>query len=216
MKFIVGCDVDGVLTNLSEHYLKEGKKVFKREAVNPDAYSIDEMFDLSDFSKLKLSFFALKIFLNYCKNEPPRKYVSEVIQELSNDEFEFNSISARKFASSNSALGLLSKKLFKDWLDRYNINFNSHQFCSDKNSAEDKLLACEKLCVDVMIEDTPSIALLLAHNGIKVIMINAPYNLNTVHENIIHVDDWIEVKEILKKLKSEKEISQGYKTKVKR
>lgn len=205
MKFIVGCDADGILTDLSGHNLREGKKAFERELINPDAYSLEEMYDLDDIPKFILYSKAFKIFINYCKNEPPREYVSEVIQELSCENFEFNSITARKFATSNNALGTLARKWFKEWLEKHNIEFSSFQFCSEEKSPEDKLLACKKLCVDVMIEDKPDIALHLANNGIKVIMVNAPYNLDVKHENIIHVDNWKEIKEILKQMKSEKE-----------
>ena len=56
-----------------------------------------------------------------------------------------------------------------------------------------------------MIEDKPDVALYLAERGIKVLMVDAPYNLDTKHENIIHVKDWKVIKEQLKELKRIKE-----------
>lgn len=205
MKFIVGCDADGILTDLSSHNIREGKKIFKREPINPNAYSIEEMFDLSDIPKFISYSKAFKIYINYCKNEAPREGAPEVIQELSNEGFEFNSITARKFATSNNRLGALARKWFKEWLKKYNINFSSIQFCSEERSAQDKLLASKKLGVEVMIEDKSDVALFFANNGIKVIMIDAPYNLDINHENIIHVKNWEEVKKVLKQLKQEKD-----------
>lgn len=208
MKFIVGCDADGVLTNLSEHNLREGKKVFKRDVIDENAYSLEEMFDLKGISKLVLYSKAFKIYLNYCKNEAPRENVSQVFEELSNNDFEFNSITARKFATTKGPLGTKARKMFKEWLNKFNIKFNTFQFCDEVRSPEDKLLACKKLNVDAMIEDKPDVALNLANNGVKVILIDAPYNRDINHENIIRVSNWNEVKDTLyemKKVKNNKE-----------
>lgn len=203
--FVVGCDADGILTDLSNHNIREGKKVFKREPVSPEKYSLEEQFDVRDIPKLILYSKAFKIYINYCKNEEPRQFASEVINELTNEGLNFHSITARKFATSNNKLGKLAKKWFKEWLKKYNIHFSSFQFCSEERSPEDKLLACKKLNVDVMIEDKPDVASYLAKNGIKVIMIDAPYNLDTIHKNISHASDWIQVRTILKKMQQEKE-----------
>lgn len=205
VKFIVGCDADGVLTNLSEHNLREGKKTFKRDIINDDAYSLEEMFDLKGISKLVLYSKAFKIYLNYCKNEPPRENVTEVFNELIDKDFEFNSITARKFATTKGPLGQKARSMFKNWLNKYNIKFNSFQFCDEVRSPEDKLLACKKLNVDAMIEDKSDVALNLANNGVKVILIDAPYNKDINHENIVRVSNWSEVKDTLLEMKKEKD-----------
>jgi len=206
MKIIVGCDADGILTNVSEHNLREGKKVFKREPVDVNAYSLEDMFDVKDIPKPILYAKAFGIYSNYCKNEPPREYIKETFDELIDDECEFHSITARKFATINNALGNLARKWYKNWLDNNGIRFNTIQFCDEVNSQKDKLLACNKLNVDVMVEDKPEIAIYLAQNGIKVIMIDAPYNLDVKHENIIHVTNWKEAKIVIKDLKQKKEL----------
>lgn len=204
IKFIVGCDADGILTDLSTHNLREGKKVFKRNPINVDGYSLEEQFDISNISKPILYAKAFKIYATYCQKEPPRENVSETINDLIEEDFEFNSITSRKFATSKGVLGNLARKWFKDWLKKYNINFSSLQFCDEVRSPQDKLLACFKLNVDVMIEDKPDNALFLAQNGIKVIMIDAPYNLKVIHENITHVSNWNQIKEILRNMKNKK------------
>ena len=105
----------------------------------------------------------------------------------------------------------MARKWFKEWLNKFNIPFSSFNFCSEERSPEEKLFACKKLDVDAMIEDKPDVALMLEENNIKVLMIDAPYNKDVNHENIIHVKDWLEVKERLielKNLKSEKETTE--------
>ena len=207
MKFIVGCDADGILTNLSEHNLREGKKAFKREPIDVNAYSLEDMFDVKDISKPILYAKAFGIYSNYCKNEPPREGVKETFDELLENDFEFHSITARKFATSNNKLGSIARKWYQKWLNKNGIRFNSIQFCDEDNSPTDKLLACKKLNVDAMLEDKPDVAMYLAQNGIKIIMIDAPYNLDVKHENIIHVPNWLEAKKVLKDLKQKKELN---------
>jgi len=67
------------------------------------------------------------------------------------------------------------------------LNFSSIQYCSEKFSLRDKLLACKKLHVDVMIEDKTDVAMYLAENDVKVIMIDTPNNKGVRHNNIIKV-----------------------------
>ena len=208
MKVIVGCDADGILTDLSHHNIREGSRIYKREPVHPEQYSLEEIFDLDDVPKLSLYLNAFRIYINYCKNEPPRSGVSETFEALSLKGFVFHSITARKFAAGNTILGRLARKWFRQWLKKYHINFSSFHFCSEERSPQDKLLACKKLHVDAMIEDKPEVALHLASNGIKVIMIDAPYNQDTFHENIIHVADWHQVRSLLEQIGRTKEASE--------
>ena len=46
MKVIVGWDADGILTDLSRHNIREGSRIYKREPVHPEQYSLEEIFDL--------------------------------------------------------------------------------------------------------------------------------------------------------------------------
>jgi len=205
MDFIVGCDADGILTDLSSHNIREGMNYFKRKPINPNGYSLEDIFDLHDIPKFKQYALAFKMYINYCKNEIPRQNASTVINELSKKGCVFNSITARKFATSGGSLGKMARKWYTEWLKKNNINFSSINYCSEERSPEEKLLSCKKIGVDVMIEDKPEVALMLAEQGIKIIMIDAPYNLDTKHENIIHAKNWIEVGETIKKLKKNKD-----------
>jgi uncharacterized HAD superfamily protein len=58
---------------------------------------------------------------------------------------------------------------------------------------------CKELKISLMIEDNPEYAYDLAKNGIKVFLIDKPWNKNYVnHENIIKVEKLEEVLEFLK------------------
>ena len=209
MKIVVGVDADGVETNLYEHNVREGTRYFKRKPINLDGYSLEEIFDVKDIPKLFLYAKAFKIYKKYCLNEPPRQNLSKFINDLSADVFEFHSITARKFATT-PGLGAWARKMLKQWNKKNKIDFKTYNFCDEKRSCRDKLLACNKLNVDVMVEDKPDIALHLAQNGIKVLLFDAPYNKNLIHENIVRVHTWDEVKLQLDKIKSSKKESSNF------
>ena len=211
---IVGVDADGVLTNLIEHNIREGKKVFKKEVLNPNEYDLEKIFDLSDYSKLVKYAKAFQIYENYCKNEKSREGVAEVINELTNDGFKFNQITARKFAAEKNILGKRYRNLLIEWNKKHNINFDNYKFCSEYNVANKKLIACSSLDVEIMIEDNASVALELANNQIKVLLVNAPYNQGVEHENIIRVNSWYDIKNELinyKENKLENKFSKNFK-----
>ena len=201
-KFIIGCDADGVLTDLSAHNIRAGRAAFAREAVAPDAYALDEMFDVSDLPKWKKYLKAFGIYRRYCKYEPACEGAADVIAALTEQGFGFHAVTARKFATNRDPLGKMARRWFETWLKKTGIHFEKIHYCSETHSPQDKLLACRKLGVDAMIEDRPDNALYLARNGIRVLMTDAPYNRDTAHENITRVNNWKEIAEALSKLKA--------------
>ena len=44
--------MDGVLTDMSEFLIREGKKFFKKQPQDADAYSVDEMFEITKTQKI--------------------------------------------------------------------------------------------------------------------------------------------------------------------
>lgn len=190
MNLIIGIDTDGVLTDLSKFYIEDGKKFFKKDPVNLNGYSIKEIFDCSDKDEFRYGLFN---FIKYCKKCEPRVGCREIIEQLNLDGHELHEITARKFVTMNNPIGRYSRNLLEKWYKRHNMKFKTIQYCSETDSPTDKLIGCSKLKVDVMIEDKPDVALKLAKNGIKVILFDAPYNQNLIHENIERVYNWNEV-----------------------
>ena len=199
-RFIIGCDCDGVLTDLYTHNVRAGKETFRREPVDLNGYGVDEIYDVSDIHFVWRYTKAVGIFRRYCQTEPAREGALSVINELSGQGFEFHLISARMFADDRGILGYLSRSWLMGWLERNDFRFNSVQLCSEKLSPRDKLQACRKLGVDAMIEDRPDNALYLAENGIHVLMFDAPYNSDISHENITRVHSWEEIRQLLMSL----------------
>lgn len=199
--FIIGVDADGVLVNMHQFNVREGKKYFKKDPVNYNAYSPKEMYNVSSTQEFM---FGLKVFNKYCIEEPPMEDVVEVINKLNEEGCVLHEITARKFTTFRNFWGEIYRNLFEKWLNKYNLNFKSIQYCSEKFSPRDKLMACRKLDVDVMIEDKPEVAIHLAENGVKVLLVDAPYNYDLEHPNMIRVYNWKQIYEEIQKLRKEK------------
>lgn len=205
MKLVIGVDADGVLTDMSAWNIREGKKFFKKDPVNPKGYGPCDIFGVSKKDEFIFGLFNLD---NYCSEEPPRVGAVEVLNKLKNEGHELHEITARKFTTFNNALGSHYRKLFENWLKQHFSGvFKSIQYCSEVDSPTDKLIACSKLGVNVMIEDKPEVAIHLANNGIKVLLVDAPYNQELEHPNMIRVKNWYQVYEQIKLLENTLDIN---------
>lgn len=207
-KLIIGCDADGVLTDMLKFNIENGRKFFKREPINPSGYDLKEIFGCSKFEEI---LFGLIYFPKYCKKYKERENCKLIIEKYSRNGHKWYEITARKFATDNNILGKYSRNAFENWTKERNMNFQDYIYCSEKNSPLDKLIACNKLSVDVMIEDKPDVALFLAENGIKVLLFSTPYNENINHENITRVNNWQEIDYNIEKLSNLKEENHNFK-----
>lgn len=202
-KFVVGVDADGVLTDMSKYNIEEGMKYFKKEPVDPAAYHTRDIFGVS---KTAETIYGLRGALQkYCTKIPPRPQCQAVINKLNEEGIELHEITARKFTTFKNVIGFYYRSLFENWLKRNKLNFKSIQYCSETFSPRDKLLGCRKLNVDVMIEDKPDVALHLAEKGVKVLLVDAPYNQGLEHENMMRVYTWDEIYTLIHQLKEDKD-----------
>lgn len=186
----IGIDADGVLTDMSQYYLVYGEKYFKRKPSDLSGYSVRDIFGCTSKQEFR---FGLKYFIKYCKKWPPREHCAEVIDRLNRDGHQLYEITARKFVTMKNPLGWYSRHLFESWLKHYKMNFEDIFYCSESSSPTDKLNGCRRYDVKVMIDDRPNVALFLAENGIKVLLFDAPYNKDVVHQNIVRVADWEDI-----------------------
>jgi len=189
---VIGVDADGVLTDMQEFNYRCGKQFFRKDIVDKAGYSVKEIFGVGKLAEI---FYGLKYFPQYCKEHPPRKDAIEVLQKLSDEGNVLHEITARKFVTYKNFIGHCSKKWFVDWCNKYNFKFASITFCSEKNGPDDKYKACRHFNVEVMIDDRPEIVLYLAERGIRVLMMDAPYNQDVQHENVVRVFGWKDVYE---------------------
>jgi hypothetical protein len=188
---------DDVLIDIQKYNIKFGKEFFKKEPINPNSYSIRQMYGCS---KLKEIIYWFKYYKKYF----PRSNIVSAIQILSFDGNKFYEISTHLLSNDN-ILGKYSRNVFENWHMFNKLHFNDYIYCKEEIS-KDKLIAHNKLDIDIMIETNKEDALYLANNGVKVLLFDSIYNKNINHKNIIRVKSCSEIcKTIItiKKMKKE-------------
>jgi hypothetical protein len=192
----IGVDVDGVLVNTAGFMHKYGRRFFRKAPVDPSGYTIEEIFDVSG---LPVLLFGIRWFFPYyCRNYPPFPYADKVYKDLDRNGHKIYQITARKFTLSRSPLGKASLKLLKNWLRKNGFKYNKLILCDEKNVAEEKLRYCRQYHIQVMLDDNPETAEMLAKNNIRVLLYDAPYNKNIAHELITRVGNWKDIEKQLK------------------
>jgi uncharacterized protein len=80
------------------------------------------------------------------------------------------------------------------WLARHSLP--GDRVISASKSGEKALRAAEAN-IDIFVDDNPRHALALAARGIRVLLLDRPYNRNCQDPNITRVPDWTSIREIL-------------------
>jgi len=196
----IGIDTDGVLTDMASFLQIVGSNYLKREPSNVSAYSVEEMFGASKWEKLR---YGMLLFVNYCKNCPPRDGTKKVLDQLKRDGYELYEITARKFVTMKNPLGKYSRKMLLAWYQKHGLEFSNIVFCSETNTGKEKAKACLELEIKIMVEDKPDVVKSLAEEGITVLLFDAPYNQNISGAGIIRCCSWDEVYQNIKVLNRE-------------
>lgn len=140
-----------------------------------------------------------KVLGRQCDHEKCPEYLNVVqeIKELEDNEVQIHVITEKRYVTERKLLGYIVRYRIKKRLNRMKLNFKSIQFCDAERSQQDKLLACRKLGVDVMIESRWDTALFLAQNGIYVFFLGnycCLKNMNISHPNIFVVKELEDIK----------------------
>ena len=181
----IGIDIDGTLTDIEKFQLDYGSKFFSeynKFIVNPNGYETSEIFNVDEDLDNK---FWEKYYFDYLKNEPIRKFASEIIKKLKDEGNEIYIITARH--ADNIITDKESSLLTKAWLDKNEVKYDKLIF-----SPEDKLNICLKNNIDIMVEDKPTNINIIS-TKIPVICINAGYNQHCNGSNIYRAYSWYDV-----------------------
>ena len=191
----IGVDVDGVLLNTPEFMRKYGERYFKRPPADPDAYEMEDMFRVSH---KQVFFFGLRWFLPYyCRKYPPYPQAGSTYGELIREGNKIFQITSRKATMDHNLIGYLSRRFLNHWLRDNGFFHDKLFYCHEEGVSWQKLMHCLENNVDVMIDDNPVTANVLANNGIRVLLYDAPYNQSIEGDHITRVKNWNEIREIL-------------------
>jgi len=190
----IGVDVDGVLANVAEFQLNYGTPYFKKKygysVINPNAFDVKEIFGCSDGERNKFGWD--KTFWHYIIRYPATENAAHVLNKLRTDGHRIIIITGRVFVTQQDFKGWLYRFTLKNWLKRRKIPYDDIFYCDEHNAASDKILACQKHSIDVMVEDKAENIIALS-KFTKVICFDAPYNRNCEGENISRAHNWDEV-----------------------
>ena len=192
----IGIDIDDTLLDFIGNYLIFHNQKYKTNLKREDfkTYSFNH---------------SLGGTMNKAVNTVGEFYKTEIFKKI------------RPFSNSIDVINNLKKKydLFiitsrpdfmvdetKEWINKYfpnkfsDIFFSYNHYTKRKNNGKTKAEICSDLEISILIDDSLEYALNCAEKGVKVLLLNARWNLNGEHENIIRVKNW---EEILEKLKEE-------------
>lgn len=191
----IGIDIDGVLTDFERWQLDVGSKFFSKynkTIVNHNGYSVREVFGVS--KDLSSEFWNEHLF-EYATDEPARKYASEIIEKLRDENNEIFIITARYLTDKENNEGNKMRNIVTNWLKKQNIFYHKIIF-----SPEDKLDICLKNNIDLMIEDCVNNINKISES-IPVICFHAGYNKNCKGKNIYRAYSWYDISSIIKTIK---------------
>ena len=191
----IGVDVDGVLLNTPEFMREYGERYFKRPPADPDAYDMEDMFRVSH---KQVFFFGLRWFLPYyCRKYPPYPHAGSTYDELIKEGNKIFQITSRKATTDHTLIGYFSRRFLNQWLRNNGFFHDKLFYCHEEGVSWQKLMHCQENDVEVMIDDNPITANVLAGHGIRVLLYDAPYNQYIEGDGITRVKNWNEIREIL-------------------
>lgn len=205
----IGLDVDGVLTNQEDFQLKYGMKYFKKATnIDENGYDIEDIFHCTHKEREKFWF---KYIWKYCLKEPIRKDVVNAINRLKAAGNEIHVITGRAHTTEQNITGKLFRKMLIYRLKKAGLQYDSITYCSEKESAQDKVDACEKLGIDVMIEDKKENIIALKDICRGIVCIDTKNNQGIYGENIFHItDDFSKISDFVQEIAKKSENNDSF------
>ena len=197
-KMKIGIDIDEVVVECVKHYLEIYRREYGKHKQFEDitTYNLWEPLEISREE-------AIALFDNMFNKEMLHKVdfidgAKEFINKLA-EKFDLFFITARP---------LTIKKETKDFLETHfpYILFeirHSRRFSDEKSIAKEEI--CRNLGVSILVEDDLNHAEGCANVGIKVLLLDKPWNQDFEHENVLRVYNWKEIYERIKEFKEEEQ-----------
>ena len=186
----IGIDIDGVLNSQYNFCIDYGSKfcyeLGKYKLENSNAIDTTDMFLWGDEV-------AHQFWNKYTKDLvitlPAKKFASDIIKKLKEENYEIYIITARKNGDEWFSETLKSnvEKITIQWLHNNAIVYDHIAF-----DVKDKGLFCQENNIDYMIEDDP-IHLNKLIGKTKVLVFDYPYNRLEEFKDLIRVYSWYDI-----------------------
>lgn len=174
-------DIDGTITD-AYYYLELSNKYFKKNIAPEQVtqYSLDKIYEVGEE---EFDDFYKQYKFELHKNQQIRPDAKKILDKLA-EENNLYFVSARDRSM---------KLLTIDYLQENRIPYDALYLLGSHY----KLEKAKELNCDFFIEDSYDNALYLAENGFKVILLDTYYNRSPLKENMIRVQNWEEVYNII-------------------
>ena len=181
----IGIDIDGVLINDDDYILDfTSKYCYEHNLKGFDNANLYEYRKLN-WDKNTINDYRKEYFLNYVKNEPARKFASEVIKKLRDDGNKIFIISARYKTAENGKINNEDiKQCTLEWLRKNHIEY--YKIIFTKPPKVNEVLENK---IDILIEDSPT----TINELVKVLYYDTRYNRDIENENITRVYSWYDI-----------------------
>lgn len=187
----IGIDLDDVVFEFVKPLLEFFNKSYSKDVKfeNVHSYRFSDVFGIE--SKELKNFIGSMITDNFQMNMELCEFAKEVVLELSKDN-DIYFITSRGHREG-------TKECLDKHFPKFELIFSSNPYIKTEGHPKSRICLDNK--IDFMIEDTRRHALDCAEAGIKVFLIDKPWNQNFEHENVIRVKDWKEIKEKINEIK---------------
>jgi uncharacterized HAD superfamily protein len=183
-QFNICIDIDGTITD-AYYYLELANRHFRKNITKEQVteYSLDKVFGvkLEEFDE-----FYEKYRFEFHSNQELREGVTEVLGQLSSS-CNLYFITARDVSM---------EALTKNYLEINKVPHDDLYLLGSHYKVE----KAKELKCDIFIEDSYENAVQLAQNGFKVILLDTYYNMKPMLENIIRVNDWVDIHNIINEM----------------
>lgn len=193
----IGVDVDGVLVDMEGYQREYGKKYFEEKLgmkpINEKGFDIEDIYGCTHAEREK---FWTKYIWGYCLRAPMSENAALVSKELREKGHKIYIITGRAHTTENGTSGKLFRWMLRHWLKKNRFEYDDIVYCSEKESSTDKLDACKRYDINLMIDDKPE-NLLSLKDEIKVICYPAIWNVDMNNDKVIRVKNWSEIREYI-------------------
>jgi len=187
----IGIDIDNTITDtlpiLKKYCKKYNDNFVKRNLqMHEDGFT---SYNLYDWTKEENLDFCINYLEEAVSQATVKENAREIIQKLKNEGHIINIISSRALPMFKTPYETTEKFLHKNGILYDNLLVGKVE----------KKSSCIENKLDILIEDEPQYINQMAE-FMTVIAFNEPYNQQCIGDNIIRVNDWNEIYNVIKKL----------------
>ncbi|MEG1582237.1 MAG: hypothetical protein RR334_03710 [Clostridia bacterium] len=180
---VIGVDIDGVLFD-TENFFRTKAELHDISIKGKGMFNFEgnTILERYDWSKETMDDFYNKYFVQIFNDAPLFPYAKEVFYKLKADGHKLIAITARGIWS-DIEIDITNKRLAEEGIVFDKLIYNQ----------KNKLDACIKEKVEVMIDDRKKVLINIANNGIKCLYFRTLVLDFMEHENVTEVRNWGDV-----------------------